>query len=336
LRFAQTANPHILQGSEQLLWLQQMEREHDNLRQALGWSVEKADRVEIAMSFGTAVHIFWLTRSYLSEARTWLSLILTLDPTPTLVRAKLLRYASDYASTQGDFAQARLLEEEAMDISKQLGDEAGIYSSMDGIAMVAGMQGDYAHAVGLLEQVLAYRRRTGYNVSFIVTLNNLALATRLLGNIERATALYEESISITRKEGIHPSLARALNGLAEIRALQKDYKSAVSLLREAILLRYQLGDLKGMVASLSSISLFTEEQGDMVLSAKLAGAATRLREELGLPIEPVKRSENEALLHRLRIKLGDKIFESAWQAGQSLDQKQLIDLIENTLSYNVK
>lgn len=329
LSFAKDASSSIKQGGNELLWLDKMEREYSNLQQALTWSIEVNKNPALAMELGMSIHIFWLTRGYLTEARAWLKKILTLDPSPTIARSSLLRFASDYASAQGDFSQARQFEEEAMSISKQLGDEMGIYSSMDGIAMMAGMNGDYAYAAELLEKVFVYRKLSGDPVHLLTTLNNLALATRLLGDTPRATLLYEEAIAIAKKEGINPSLARALNGLAEIRALTNDYQAAFSLLRESILIRHQLGDLKGLVASLGSISLFAEKQGDKLTAAKLEGAASRIREEIGTPIEPGKQADCDALIHRLQTDLGEKEFQSAWRDGKTMSQKQLIELVEN-------
>ena len=326
LKFSQTAKPHLLQGSAQLLWLHRMEREHNNLRAALAWVVEESKDAELALEFGRAIHIFWLTRSYIHEARHWLGKILELDSPPTETRANLLRFASDYASSQGDYTNANLLEEEAMEISRALGDEAGIYYSLDGMAMLAGMQGDYAKAAELLEQVLAYRRRMGDMLLLTGTLNNLAIATRRLGDLERAKLLYADAIKINKEAGNTKSLAHALNGLGEVHVQLKEYETAVQLLRESLLIRHQLGELKGITYSLNAIAMIMENLGDSLLAAKLEAAAAKIRRELGVPIAPATLAENENFVKKLREKLGDKPFEKAWGAGQSLAREQAVAL----------
>ncbi len=336
LKFVQTAKPHLLQGSGQLLWLRRMEREHNNLRSALAWVVETSQDVEIAMEFGRAIHAFWLTRSYINEARHWLGQILALDSSPSANRADLLRFASDYASSQGDYANARLLEEEAMGISKTLGDEAGIYYSLDGMAMLAGMQGDYARTAELLEQVLVYRRRMGNMLLLTGTLNNLAIATRRLGDLERAKLIYAEAIKITKDAGNTKSLAHALNGLAEIHAQLKEYETAMQLLRESIFIRHQLGEMKGMAASLNAMAMSTESLGDSLLAAKLEAAAAKIRRDLGVPIAPATLAENDNFVKKLREKLGDKAFEKAWAEGQSMPQEQVVSLAMGSAEWNEK
>ena len=327
LKFAQTAKPHLQRGSDQLLWLHRMENEHNNLRKALGWVVETSKNAEVAIEFGRAIHIFWLTRSYINEARHWLGKILALDSPPTETRANLLRFASDYASSQGDYVKANLLEKEAMEISKSLGDEAGIYYSMDGMAMLAGMQGDYARTAELLEEVLVYRRKIGDTMLLVGTINNLAIASYRLGNLESAKLLYAETIEINRAASENKSLAHALNGLGEVHVRLKEYETALQFLHESLLIRYQLGEMKGMTHSLNSIAMCTEYLGDNLLAAKLESAAAKIRRELGTPIAPATLAENENFIERLRNKLGAESFEKAWAEGQALSQSTLLELI---------
>lgn len=329
LNFIQTANPHIKQGNDQALWLERVEREHDNLRAALAWTLDTPKRADTAMALGESIHIFWLTHGYMTEARSWLKQILTLDPSPVPIRANLLRYAADYASSQGDFSQSSLYEKEAMYISKQIGDEDGVYYSMDGIAMTAGMQGDYVSAIELLEQVYVYWKNKANVLRLVGTLNNLAFATRLNGNLERAKQLYEEAIHVTRQNKILDSLARALNGLADIYILENDYLAAFPLMRESVLLRHELGDLKGMASSLNSLSLFAEKQDKSMLAAILAGAEAHIREEIGYHIEPAKRLNYDAAFERLQSTLGKKKFQRAWSQGQSMPQAELAALIKS-------
>ena len=326
LKFAQTVRSHLSQGGDQVRSLSQMELEHDNLRAALTWAIATPARAAIAMELGLAIERFWSTRGHLTEARRWLDKILSLDPAPTPVRADLLRHASDFASAQGEYNRAQAFEEEGLAISQMLEDNAGVYYSMDGLAMLAGMQGDYARAAELLEKALGYWRQTNDTPRLTTTLNNLAIATRRLGNVERAQQLYTESITVSKKVGNLKSLAHALNGLAEVHADLKKYDDAISLHRESLFIRHQLGDLRGMGVSFNSIAMSTERLGNSLLAVKLEGAAAKIRLELGVTISPATRAENEDFIKRLRAKLGDAAFENAWLDGQTMPLDQAVAL----------
>jgi predicted ATPase len=326
LKFSQTARPHVLQGGDQARWLDRMEVEHNNLRAALAWSIAAPNLASAAMELGWAMREFWYTRGHFTEARRWLDKILTLDSAPTVMRANLLRNISDFASAQGDYKKAREYEEEGMEISKALGDEAGVYYSMDGLAMLAGMQGDYAHAAELLEQVLVYRRQINDTARLTATLNNLAIASRRLGNIERAKQLYTEAIAVSKSVGNIKSLAHTLIGLAEVHTELKEYATAVRLQHESISIRHQLGDLKGLAFSFESLAMSLDHLGDSLLATQLESASNKIFRELGVVVPLASRAEIEGFLVQLRARLGETAFEDAWANGQAMSLKQAVTL----------
>ena len=326
LKFIQSARPHLVQDRDLALHLNQLELEHNNLRAALTWAIETPAQATTAMELGWAMHAFWSARSHITEARQWLNKILALDPTPNPTRADLLRYASDYASSQGDFDSARTFEEEGLQISKVLGDEVGIYYSLDGLAMMAGMQGDYKQAAELLEQVLDFRRKVNDTLRMPPTLNNLAIAMRRLGNIERAKQLYAEVITLAKSGVIYRSLSHALYGLAEIHTELKEHDAAVKLLRETISIRHHMGELKGLAFSFDALAVSLDNLGDSVLAAQLESASHKIRKELGVVITPATRAENENFIAQLRAKLGDAAFEEGWSYGQSMPLEKVVAL----------
>src|SRR6266446_6534604 len=70
-----------LGGPQQAAWLGQLEREHDNLRAAMQWSLEQAGNkdaredersMEIALRFGGALQEFWRVHGHISEGRNFL------------------------------------------------------------------------------------------------------------------------------------------------------------------------------------------------------------------------------------------------------------------------
>lgn len=327
LRFVRNARPHLLSGGNQVFWFEQMAREHNNLRAALNWAINSPGHAGLAMQLGYAIHPFWFGRSYISEAHEWMSKILALDVTPSELRANLLRFASDYAAALGDYPQAQLLESEAMEISRALGDEAGVYYSMDGMAALAGMQGDYVQASNLLEQVLLYRRRTDDSLKLTATLNNLALATRRIGNLERARTLYEESAAVAEAVGNLMSLSHALNGLAEVYKMLQDYTAASALLRKTIGLRFQLGNMKGLISSLTNLAELVSQLGNVDFAIILKSASIKIQLDLGLSATPATKSEDDAFIFHLCQQLGDERFNELWEQGQKDSLEQIVQLV---------
>lgn len=84
-----------LGGPQQVGWLEQLEREHDNLRAAMRWSLEQGkarDNLEMAWRLGNALRWFWQRRGHLNEGRIFLERALAgSQGSVTLGRAKASR-----------------------------------------------------------------------------------------------------------------------------------------------------------------------------------------------------------------------------------------------------
>ena len=127
-----------VQGPQQAEWLERLEREHDNLRAALQWSLEPAQAgpgIEMALrlvrgarwSFGTCVVSIVRGRPFWS--RPWRAAKELKLP----VRARALNAAAGFAFGQGDYDRAEALLQESLVLYRQLGDTRGIASSLQGL-----------------------------------------------------------------------------------------------------------------------------------------------------------------------------------------------------------
>ena len=98
LALAERADAGLV-GPQQAAWLDRLEREHDNVRAVLAWSLERGDG-SVAAQIGARIWRFWLYRGYLSEGRRWLARALALVHTPAASRAAVLRGAACWRSTR--------------------------------------------------------------------------------------------------------------------------------------------------------------------------------------------------------------------------------------------
>lgn len=74
-----------LRGPRQVEWLDRLETEHDNLRASLSWSLGRV--LDHGPRIACALSLFWYTRGYLSEGRTYLEAAAGSDTVPATVRA---------------------------------------------------------------------------------------------------------------------------------------------------------------------------------------------------------------------------------------------------------
>src|SRR5215204_2227397 len=69
LTLAEEAEPELWK-SEDAVWLERLEAEHDNLRTALSWALERVE-AELVLRLAGALWRFWMTRGYYEEGRRW-------------------------------------------------------------------------------------------------------------------------------------------------------------------------------------------------------------------------------------------------------------------------
>jgi hypothetical protein len=88
LALAEEAEPNLA-TAEQMRWLDRLEREHNNLRAALRFSLQSED-VKSTLRLGGALWRFWYVRGHLSEGRRWLEQALALGGGEPSLRARVL------------------------------------------------------------------------------------------------------------------------------------------------------------------------------------------------------------------------------------------------------
>ena len=101
------AEPHLT-GPAQATWLDYCDRERDNLRTALRWTIDTRE-AEIAQSAAAALWRYWQQRGHLNEGKRWLDEVLTMPggDQPTRARAKALTGAGGIAWWRIDHPAAR-------------------------------------------------------------------------------------------------------------------------------------------------------------------------------------------------------------------------------------
>ena len=174
-----------------------MDVEHDNLRAALGWALEREDG-ELALRLSGSLAIFWARRSHFDEGRRWLEQALALAAgVPPNVKATALLGLSRLAYQQGNYEMAPALEE-ALALFRAAGDTHGTANALAALGMLLDDLGDHARATRFEEEALALFRVLDDRHNVARLLNSRGLAAYDLGDYDRATRLLEEALALGR------------------------------------------------------------------------------------------------------------------------------------------
>jgi predicted ATPase/DNA-binding SARP family transcriptional activator len=295
---AEEAEPELVR-EDQGAWLARLEAEHDNIRAALGWALERDP--ETALRLASALGRFWEVRDCVAEGREALERGLErATEAPPEVRAKALRAASLTWHWHYD-ERARALVEEGLPLSRALGDKSGIAFWLQRRAALAIGQGDFPAARALLEESMAISREIGdrrclarsaeylgamgfdeydyettrrsHEVRLAIhreigdtfeigrVLSHMGHRSWQIGDYEAARRYYEESLAIQREIGSRWSIAFAIYGLGDVALRQGDYEAARGFLEESLALFRDLGNRNSTFWALESLGMLKQKQG---------------------------------------------------------------------------
>src|SRR6266851_2800249 len=113
LQLAEEAEP-ALKGPLLAEWLDRLEREHDNLRAALHWTIE-GGRAEMALRLGSALESFWVVSGHSNEGLAFMERALAGSAGVTAnVRAKASLAAARLAFNQSNYDQGEMLAQQSL------------------------------------------------------------------------------------------------------------------------------------------------------------------------------------------------------------------------------
>jgi len=159
LALAERAEP-LLRGHEQAAWFERLEREHDNLRAALGGAIRRHES-DIALRLAAAAGEFWFLHGHLREGRHWLEAALALGDPTGQAGMKVLRRAATLLIAAGELKRAEALAQQSLALSRRLGDPHGEARALLALAWAANEQGDHRAARAFAEQGLETVRPVG-------------------------------------------------------------------------------------------------------------------------------------------------------------------------------
>jgi predicted ATPase/DNA-binding CsgD family transcriptional regulator len=327
---------HAWEGPQQALWLGRLERDHNNLRAAMQWSLEQekdGDRLETAFRFGAALRSFWQVRGYFREGRAFLERVLAQsEGSLSSWRAKALNDAVLLAVSQGDHAWGEALCQENLVYCRELGDNSAVARTLYLLGWLTLFKGNLATAHTRLSESLALSKEVDDRGGILIALTWLGVVTIYQGEYLRARAVFEQTLAMQRELGNKRGIAWSLCHLAWVRLLAQSEQTTVRpLLAEAEALFKEIGDTWGMAECSLLLGRLSLHQGDAVTAHTRLSQSLTLFREIGH-----RRGIAHALSHlgdvaamrqdwsRARL-LYEESLSEAWEASNMLETASCLE-----------
>jgi predicted ATPase/DNA-binding CsgD family transcriptional regulator len=328
LAVAEEAEPE-LQGEGQVAWLERLETEHDNLRVAMAWLLERGES-EVAARLGWALWLFWGIRTHLAEGRRSMERALSARGSVAMsasARARALFVAGMMANYQGDHLSAEPLVQESLRLFNELEDKVGTAYALSNAGYVALGKGRYQQAIAVIEKAADLFLEQGEKWGAAIELGFLAVAWRNQGDHERARRLAERALAISREIGERQATTSALYTLAILAQTEGEDERARNLLEEGLRLSAELGNEANVAHCLEGLASMYGAEGKIVRAARLWGAEEAVLEKLEdavytyLPDRALHRSQVAAA----RSQLDEAVWTAAWTEGRVMSLEQAVE-----------
>jgi len=324
LALGEEAEPHLT-DAESVKWLDRLEDENDNLRDALRWSLE--NDAEMALRLAGAMSHFWHIHGYLAEGQKWAETALNRSGDAlTPARCKALLTVARMAWLHGDYQSARKYYQESLAVGRATSDTRQIAQSCRGLGVIAYAEGDHPAAREFFEESLASGRELNNEKLITTSLISLGELERTEGNYTTARLLYEESLVLRRQTSNKDALSNNLINLAAAACLEGDDMAARLYYTEALKLQNELGHKTDISLSLDGFAALAVKRGDEKSAARLAGAAEHLRERIGYEIEPADQQFRDVYLAEIKTKMDEADFSEFYKQGSKLKLKEAVAL----------
>jgi tetratricopeptide (TPR) repeat protein len=300
-----------------------LERDHNNLRSALGWSLQEGGDCTLGLHLACGLGRFWLMSAYYRAGVAWLEQALALNPkADDGLRATVLGHIGNLIFWLGDLDRARSAYEEALALRRAEGDLARLATALLNVGNIAFERLDYVQAQAYYDESLALSAKSGSRTIWVRTLNNVAVIAQIRGDLDQALAAMEQCGRHWRECGDTWSLATHLTNLGDLFFRMGDVGLAHDSLLESLRLRRDLGDRDGAGWTMRSLGYVIR---DDIYAARLLAMAAEIADQGGSGIPVHAQELHGQTVEGIRGRLGAEAYAAIWAEARGLPYEEALD-----------
>ena len=163
----------------------------------------------------------------------------------------------------GSYKKAIQYHEQALVISKEIGDRRGEGNALGNLGLAYSDLGQVEKAIDYYEQALVIAKETGDRRGEGNALGNLGLAYRNLGQVEKAIEYHEQALVIAKEIGDRRGEGSDLGNLGSAYYLLGQVEKAIEYYEQALAIGKEISDRRGEGADLGNLGLAYSHLGQV-------------------------------------------------------------------------
>jgi non-specific serine/threonine protein kinase len=230
-----------IRGTNQLPWLQRLERMRDNLRGALDWAIETG-QTKVALELARKLHWFWFVRGDHTEGQQWLARVLEMQDTSTHPKeqAEVLTQLANHIVIRTGNNQAQPFVEQALFIARAHQDKHNIAKALLILGLISMYEKKFMKAQAILRESQGLFQHVQDEWGYANA--TMALGTTFWEDKDWATALLLSQKAFARFQELGDRYFQSVTlrhiGFTSVNL--GDLTNGMAALRESLLLAQQL------------------------------------------------------------------------------------------------
>jgi len=262
--------------------LDELGREHDNLRAVLTWSIGEKRAVGDGLRLCALLTNFWCVRGHAREGSRWIEAALGgVDEEATVGRASAHLAASQLSYYLSDIERMKAHCESALRIARSIGDEAVAERALNRLSLALILTGDFERAHTCLAECLAYHERRGDERAIADAWDRLGMLAISEGQYDDARQSYEKAVTAYRRLDAVRELSTSLLNLGEALFYLRRLDDAEERLLESLHHSRDIGFRASTAFALFVLGNVLVERGDFVAARRQLVEAIDIASAIG-------------------------------------------------------
>jgi predicted ATPase len=280
--YAEESESH-LDGVDQAKWIAISEKEHNNFRAAIDYSLTPEADLVYGLRIGAAISLFWLERNHFHEGIERLQILQqrAVDPENQQARAKMLYRAAAIHSRLFSYNTAHKLCEQSIEISRSLEDQRSLASALYYMGEICIALHDYVEAKKTLEESVSICWSIHFPQQLNMAMTSLGRAHEETGEHERALAITKEALAIAEQIDDTWGFIHALQLLGAINRFNFDYDVAIDYFERSLPAIRLIGDRFAEGITLANLSILYNLKENYPASGHAAEGSFALFQSIG-------------------------------------------------------
>jgi predicted ATPase/class 3 adenylate cyclase len=229
-----------------------------------------------------------------------------------------ISFLGNSAMDRGDSQRAITCFQTALEIRRRIGDRRGVGVSLANLGKALYERGDYAAARPLMEEALAAFEETSDTARVAAQLGDVALVSLAVGSIDAAFVHAAKGLELARMSGHHYITAWNTALLGRALVNQGELRGGLALLAEAIQVLADLGDDRSLLSVAADVASALCEDAPLDAAALLA-AVRGLRQLREIPPDFEEAGRYDSMDAVLESSALPGPLESARERGSRMD-----------------